>query len=129
MGLNVSTTAAFENKEFLRNAVMDILTQQSASQDTTAKIIDKTIFDIKDSYVNPQMSVIKASTQISLNASLSETLKYLRTHSKKKTEKKYVFGELWNIVSTNNEASEENPYKGELYDFEIDKNVKNIFAA
>ena len=29
----------------------------------------------------------------------------------------------------NNEASEKNPYKGELYDFEIDKNAKNIFAA
>lgn len=128
MGLNVSTTA-FENKEFLRNAAKDILSQKNASPEAAAKIINQTIFNVKDSYVNPQMAVIKASTQISLNATLSETLRYLKSHSNKKTAKKYVLGELWNIISTNNEASEENPYKGELYDFEIDKNAKNIFAA
>ena len=40
-----------------------------------------------------------------------------------------VFGELWNIVSTNNEASEKNPYQNELYEYQIDKNAVNIFAA
>ena len=70
-----------------------------------------------------------ASTQISINNSLKETLKYLKNHANKKSVKAPVLGELWNIFSSNNEASEKNPYKGELYDFEIDKNAKNIFAA
>ena len=53
----------------------------------------------------------------------------MKNHANKKSVKAPVLGELWNIFSSNNEASEKNPYKGELYDFEIDKNAKNIFAA
>ena len=63
------------------------------------------------------------------NNSLKETLKYLKNQANKKSAKAPVLGELWNIFSSNNGASEKNPYKGELYDFEIDKNAKNIFAA
>lgn len=134
MGFNVSASTGYqlENSEFLRSAAKNIL-NRSASPETTQKIIEKTLFNsdvqLRELYTNPQLSVIKASTQISINNSLKETLKYLKNHANKKSVKAPVLGELWNIFSSNNEASEKNPYKGDLYDFEIDKNAKNIFAA
>ena len=75
------------------------------------------------------MNIIKASTQISLNKSLNETLKYLKSQSNQKKIKKVVFGELWNILETNNESFDENKYDSELYNIQIDLNAKNIFAA
>ena len=134
MGFNVSASMGYqlENSEFLRSAAKNIL-NRSASPETTQRIIEKTLFNsdvqLRELYTNPQLSVIKASTQISINNSLKETLKYLKNHANKKSAKAPVLGELWNIFSSNNEAYEKNPYKGELYDFEIDKNAKNIFAA
>ena len=128
MGFNVSASMGYqlENSEFLRSAAKNIL-NRSASPEATQRIIEKTLFN-SDVQLR-QLSVIKASTQISINNSLKETLKYLKNHANKKSVKAPVLGELWNIFSSNNEASEKNPYKGELYDFEIDKNAKNIFAA
>ena len=73
--------------------------------------------------LNPQLAIIKASSQISVNNSLKETLKYLKTHANKKEIKKHVLGELWDTVKTEAE------YNGELLDFEIDLFAKNIFAA
>lgn len=134
MGLNVSTALSYqlENRELLRSTAKNIL-EKSSSQEVTQKIIEKTLLNtdnqLKEIYTNPQLSVIKASTQISLNNSLKETLKYLKEHANRKSKKEPVLGELWNIFSTNNEASEKNPYKGELFDFKIDMNEKNIFAA
>lgn len=135
MGLNVSASLAYnlDNGEILRNTARNILNKSGASTETTQQIIEKTLFNndavLREAYTNPQMSVLKASTQITLNESLKETLKYLKEHANKKVVKEPVLGELWNIFTANNEASEKNPYKGELYDFEIDKNAKNIFAA
>ena len=135
MGLNVSTTNSYmlDNQEVLRSTAKKILSKGGASTETTKKIIEQTLFNqdnqIKDLYINPQLSVIKASTQISLNNSLKETLKYLKEQATKKNSKEPKFGELWNIISVENNASEKNPYKGELSDFQIDKNVKNIFVA
>ena len=135
MGLNVSMDYSYqlENRENLRNTAKNILNNSGATSETTQKILEKTIFDndrqIKEIYTNSQLAVLKASTQISVNGTLKETLKYLKTHAGKKQVKEPVFGELWNIFSANNQASERNPYKGELCDFEIDKNAKNIFAA
>ena len=136
MGLNVSTNSysyEYENRENLRNAAKNILNRKGATSEATQKIIEKTLFNndiaLRESYTNPQLSVLKASTQITLNESLKETLKYLKEHANKKVAKKPVLGELWSIFTTNNEASEKNPYHGELYEFEIDKNAKNIFAA
>ena len=135
MGFNVSMdyNLQLEHKESLKNTAKSILTNSGASSETTQKIIEKSIFEgdrlLKEQYSNPQMSIIKASTQISINNSLKETLKYLRSHASVKKSKTPVFGELWEILEANNQASEENPYKGELLDFQIDKNAKNIFAA
>ncbi len=135
MGLNVSASLTYnlDNSEILRSTAKNILNKSGASTEATQKIIEKTLFNndiaLRESYTNPQLSVLKASTQITLNESLKETLKYLKEHANKKVAKKPVLGELWSIFTTNNEASEKNPYHGELYEFEIDKNAKNIFAA
>ena len=134
MGLSVSASNSYllDNQEVLRNTAKNILSKGGASAETTQKIIEKTLFNydnqIKEAYTNPQLSIIKASTQISVNNSLKETLKYLKSHATK-TKKSPMFGDLWNILETSNQASEENPYKGELLEFEIDKKAKNIFAA
>ena len=134
MGLNVSMDYTFqlENKQNLTNTAKNILVNSGASSEATQKIIEKTIFEgdrlLKQEYINPQLSILKASTQISVNNSLKETLKYLKSHATK-TKKSPMFGDLWNILETSNQASEENPYKGELLEFEIDKKAKNIFAA
>lgn len=135
MGLNVSASLTYnlDNSEILKSTAKNILNKSGASTEATQKIIEKTLFNndiaLRESYTNPQLSVLKASTQITLNESLKETLKYLKEHANKKVAKKPVLGELWSIFTTNNEASEKNPYHGELYEFEIDKNAKNIFAA
>ena len=123
MGINITHTMnsfqQFENRENLRKAAKNILSKQNASSETIQKIIDKTVFDY-----NPQLAIIKASTQISINNSLKETLKYLKNHATKKQAKEAVLGELWNIVNSN-----KNVEINELYDFEIDNSIENIFAA
>lgn len=129
MGLNITHTmnnSQFENRENLRNAARDILNRQNASAETTQKIMDKTIFNNSYQLSNvysPQLAIIKASSQISANGTLKETLKYLKDHSTKKTTKAPVLGELWNLL--NNEVE----YEGELIDFVIDETTKNIFIA
>ncbi len=133
MGLNVSTTMGFENQNVLRNAAKDILNNSGASQESSAKIIDQAIFETRKSYTdiypNSQLAIIKASTQISVNGTLKETLKYLREHANQRTVKTPILGELWENFSINNQDSEKNPYEGELVDFKIDEKTKNIFAA
>ena len=122
MTINITHTMnnfQFENRENLRNAAKNILLRQNASGEAAQKIIDKTVFDY-----NPQLSIIKASTQISVNNSLKETLKYLKNHASKKPAKEPVLGELWNIVNGKKEIIE-----NELFDIEIDNSAKNIFAA
>lgn len=135
MGLNIPTDYFFqlENREILKNTAKSILSNNGATSDATQKILEKTLFEgdrlMREQYTNSQLSIIKASTQISINDTLKETLKYLKSHAKKEVKKMPIFGELWNIVSTNNETSEKNPYENELYEFQIDKNAVNIFAA
>lgn len=126
MGLNITHTmnnSQFENRENLRNAAKKILNKQSASAEATQKIIEKTIFS-NNTLSNTQLSIIKASAQISLSNSMKETLRYLNSNANKKTRKTYTFGELWNIVDEDKKS-----YEGELVDFVIDSSIKNIFEA
>ena len=132
MGINITHTMdlfQFENKENLRNTAKQILNKSGASNETLQKIVDKTIFDsntqIKELYSNPQLAVIKASSQISMNNTLKETLKYLKSHANKKITKEPVLGELWDKLNN----AESDSYKGELLDFQIDNTAVNIFAA
>lgn len=133
MGLNVSMDYTFqlENKDILKNIARNILNNSGSTPEATQKIIDRTLFEgdrlLKEQYTNPQLNILKASTQISINDSLKSTLNYLKSRSKISSKKKPVFGELWNIANVNNESSKES--KNELYEFEIDKKAKNIFAA
>lgn len=125
MGLNITHTmnnSQFENRETLRNAAKNILNRNGATQETTQRVIEKTIFN--NNLYNPQLSIIQASTQITINNSLKETLKYLNSNPNKKTTKKHILGELWENVN-----KEEFSYEGELVDFVIDSSAKNIFAA
>lgn len=129
MGLNITqamNSSHFENRESLRNTAKDILNRQNASQEATQKIMDKTIFNNATQLSNiysPQLAIIKASSQISANGKLKDTLKYLKDKATQKTTKEHVLGELWNLLD--NEVT----YEGELVDFVIDENIKNIFIA
>ena len=129
MGLNVSASMGFENRDMLKNTAKNILERSGAGKEAASKITDTTIFANEQAFSNSQLSVLKASTQITVNNTLSETLKYLKTHAYKTTVKTPILGELWNTFTANNEGKEENPYRGELVDFKIDKNARNIFAA
>lgn len=126
MTINITHTmnsSQFENRENLRNTARNILNRQGATSESTKKILEETIFS-DNKYNNPQLSILKASSQITLNNSLKETLKYLKTQAHKKNVKQAVLGELWEKVN-----KEEKPYNGELVDFIIDPSVKNIFVA
>ena len=132
MGINITHTMdllQFENKENLRNTAKNILNKNGASEEAAQKIVEKTIFDadkqIKELYSNPQLAVIKASSQITMNNTLKETLKYLKSHANQKITKEPVLGELWEKLNSTKEDS----YKGELLDFQIDDSAVNIFAA
>ena len=132
MSINIThtmNTFNFEGRENLRNTARDILNRQGASNESMQKIIDETIFDAKQknvmSSLNPQLAIIKASSQITMNNSMKETLKYLKSQAMKKTKKTPVLGELWDTLA----SKEEEIYTGELIDFEINSELKNIFAA
>ena len=128
MGINITHTMnnfQFEKREHLRDTAKRILKNQGADSESVQKIVEDTIFS-KNSYENPQLSIIKASSQITMNSNLKETLKYLKSHANKKEKKDPILGELWDRLT--NSVSESN-YEGELLDFVIDANVENIFAA
>ena len=129
MGLNITHTSnfQFENREHLKNTARDILAKQGASKEVSNKIIDQVIFNKKSNEVNYEqhLAILKASTQISLNNSLKETLNYLKKRTTKKVSQNAKFGELWEILG----ESKETNYDGDLVDFVVDKNLKNIFAA
>ena len=113
----------FENREHLRNTARDILNRKAPEK--VAENIAQKAFNANSVYHNPQLAIIKASSQISMNNSLKETLKYLKSHANQKETRKHVLGELWNTIKTETEFE----YNGELLDFEINIFAKNIFAA
>ena len=117
-GLINNTLSNFPNKQ---------TTEQNNTQPEQNNVIQKNE-SFNNSNLNPQQYVLMTSTQITLNNSLKETLKYLNSH-KKQTNKEPRFGDLWKILNVDNNESEKNPYKGEIIDIQIDENAKNIFAA
>lgn len=124
MGINITHTMSsfqFENRENLRNTAKNILNKQGTSAETVHKIIEQTIFPVQ----NAQSTILNTSAQITLNNSLKETLKYIKSQANNKTKKEPVLGELWNIINkeANSNSTEELP------DFVIDESAENIFAA
>jgi hypothetical protein len=125
MGINITHTmnmSQFENRENLRNTAKNILNRQNASESAIKQIIDKTIFDVSASK-DVSYNILSTSEQITLNNSLNETLKYLRSNLKKKVSKEPKFGELWSLVSKSEEDY------NDLYDFDVDLSRNNIFVA
>lgn len=129
MGINITHTmnnSQFENRETLRNTAKEILNKNNASKESIQKIVDKTIFNSdSERYYNPQLSIIKASSQISISNSLKETLRYLNSHAASKTQKSPILGEIWDLFNKTSDKE----YNNELCDFVIDESAKNIFAA
>ena len=125
MSINVSTSMGFENREFLKNAAKEILQKNGADKEKANEIIQKAVF-YPEYETSAGLSALRASTQITLNNSLKETLKYLNAHANDK-RKKYVLGELWDILG--NLKENEDDKSNVLLDFEIDANAKNIFTA
>ena len=124
MGMNITHTMnsfQFENREHLRNTARDILNRKAPEK--VAENITQKALNANSVYHNPQLAIIKASSQISMNNSLKETLKYLRSQANQKENKKHILGELWDTIK------DETEYTGELLDFEINIYAKNIFAA
>ena len=124
MGLSVSTTMGFENRNFLRNAAREILQKSGASKEASSKIVDELVF--KKNYAKSDMEVISASAQVAFGKSLKETLKYLKNKATKKQIKTPVFGELWKSF---NENENEQIQNFELLEFIISEDAENIFAA
>ncbi len=126
MSINITHTMnsfQFENRENMRNVAKNILNRQGATTEGTHKVLEQTIFGKE--YYNPQLAIIKAASQISINSNLKETLKYLKSKAVKNVKKEYVLGELWNQLSNIGES-----YTGELVDIVIDLSPENnIFAA
>ena len=127
MGISVSTSMGFENYENLKDTAKNIL-QKSGATAEQAQNTTNTIFSEYAELSQSAVSALRASTQITLNKSLAETLKYLKTHPNVK-KKEHVLGELWQLVNSGNDDYENNPFYTDLQDFKIDDNAINIFAA
>ena len=74
MQINISHTNSFqfENRENLKNYAKNILTRQGASQETSQRLVDQTIFTRQEANYAPHLAIIKASSQISLNNNLKD---------------------------------------------------------
>lgn len=123
MGINVSTSMGFENRDFIREKAKQIL-QKNGTEEKIADGIAKKMAYYTSANRDAGLSILAASSQITLNSSLKETLRYLNAHANDK-RKQYVLGELWDKLG---KYQDENT-NGELIDFEIDYNSENIFAA
>ena len=121
MGINVSTSMGFENRDFLRNTAKQIL-QKSGTEEKQAESVVRNQINVQYGK-SAEANIYGMSAQITLNNSLKETLRYLKSHANDR-RKKYVLGELWDML-----GEQEDSYQGELVDFEVDFNRKNIFAA
>ena len=126
MDINVSANMGFGSHESQQNVPRNAHknSAQSASE-SASEIQPRTISGLENPWNSKEMSVLIASTQITLNNSLKETLNYLKT-SRKNNKKEHTLGELWEELSS---EDEELMKLEEIIDYEIDKKVKNIFEA
>ena len=71
MGLNVSTTMGFENRNFLRDTARQILQQNGAKEENANEIVQKISYPVYNSAAEA-LNSYRAATQITLNNSLKE---------------------------------------------------------
>lgn len=127
MGMSVSASTGFENREFFMNSAKNRQGNETMEQNKTASNVQSTINLNNGKALTTEQYLMLASTQITVNNSLKETLKYLQKHANNR-KKEYKFGDLWKILNDDNEDTEQTPCLGELIDIVID-NSKNIFVA
>ena len=127
MGMSVSASTGFINREFLNDSANNRQNQNSAATNTPKTVVQNNAKYSLGTPLTTQQYIMLASSQITVNNSLKETLKYLRNHAEK-NRKSPVFGELWDILNMENN-NDEHPYQGELLNIEIDDSAINIFAA
>ena len=128
MSISVSTSMGFGNQELLKNNAKEVLQNNGVEANKNADVSQKSAVFSYGTGLPSHQFVMMASTQITVNNTLRETLKYLKNRERK-VKREPVLGELWQIMTTDNEQSEKNPYHGDLIDFEIDAKARNIFAA
>ena len=116
----------------INNTLSNFPNKQTTEHNNNTLSEQKNIISENESFntsvLNSQQYVLMTSTQITLNNTLKETLKYLNTH-KKQTRKEPRLGDLWRILNVDNNETEKNPYNSEIIEIQIDENAKNIFAA
>ena len=124
MGINVTTSMGFENRDFLRDTAKQLLKKGGANEENASEIVQRMVYpDVE--LESRELSAYRAAAQITLNNSLKETLKYLQAHANDR-KKQHMLGDLWGLLG---DYDSEDNYNGELVDFEIDYNSENIFAA
>ena len=127
MAISITHTMSnsqFENKENLKNIAKKILQRHGASEESTNKIINKTIFNNRFNQ-NTQMMQLNTASYLIMQKSIKETAKYLKNNKSVNNKKTYVFGELRQMF----ESSSFNENENVLNNFEVDLSAKNIFIA
>ncbi|MCQ2743687.1 MAG: hypothetical protein MJ230_02680 [bacterium] len=125
MGINITHTMnGYQHENRGNHGNTDILNRKEIPEESAENTSKSSIFN-SDSriYSNAQLSILKASSQISISSTLKETLNYLKKHPVKKQVNTPVFGELWDILSDNKDTSID------IIELDIDYSAKNIFEA
>ena len=123
MSINVSTSMGFEKRENLRDSAKNILQRKGSDSSNAGRIAESVVYDFVEDNLTGQ-TVLKATTQVSFDKNLKDTLNYLRAHANDRRKKEYILGELWQTFSDKKDSC-----TNELIDFVVDFNSKNIFAA
>lgn len=113
----------FEKRENLRDSAKNILQRKGSDSSNAGRIAESVVYDFVEDNLTGQ-TVLKATTQVSFDKNLKDTLNYLRAHANDRRKKEYILGELWQTFSDKKDSC-----TNELIDFVVDFNSKNIFAA
>ena len=124
MGINVWTSMGFENRNFQNGTAQKTEQNSAKPEEKPAQISQSVKMYVPAEGFKTDLNIY-IPVQFTDNGSLKETLKYLQAHAKDK-RKHYILGELWESLG---DYEGEDDYCGELVDFEIDSEIKNIFAA
>ena len=80
--MNVSLTSGLENQEFISTSAKMFQQKSSENAGQRSQTIPNAFSEQLSLATMSSLSVLKASTQVTLNDSLKETLKYLKAHAK-----------------------------------------------
>ena len=128
MGINVSVSMGFSNREFLNRPAKKFVRKEEpeTNEVKSAGIVVDTNAETAIEKTLSTSAINNISDQININSKLMETLKYLQTHANDK-RKKYTFGELWQKLENISDSKDE--LSDVLVDLDINFSENNIFAA